>query len=128
MGMNKFENYFYFVFRVFLGLLFLEHGAQKLFGWFGGSSVDLVSLMGLAGIIEFFGGLLITLGLFTRITAVITAIEMIVAYFIAHISNGLIPIVNQGELALLYFASFLILISYGSKKWGLDNLLHIKDT
>ncbi len=118
------SDYFYSIFRIFVGLLFLQHGVQKLFGLFTESGpVQLTSLMGLAGIIEFFGGILIILGLFTRLVSLITAIEMLVAYFMAHIPNGLIPIQNQGELALLYFVSFLILLTKGSKKWSLEQAI-----
>ncbi len=127
---NKFQEYLYFVFRVLVGVLFLQHGGQKLFGWFGGlggNPAELISLMGLAGIIEFFGGLAIALGLFTRLTAVITAVEMIVAYFMAHLPQGRIPLLNQGEPALLFFASFLILLAYGAGKWSLGKLLFKKE-
>ena len=127
---NKFQEYLYFVFRVVVGLLFLQHGGQKLFGWFGGlggNPAELISLMGLAGVIEFFGGLAIVLGLFTRLTAAIAAIEMIVAYFIAHIPQGQIPLLNQGEPALLFFASFLVLLAYGPGKWSLGKLIFKKE-
>jgi len=128
---NKFQEYLYFVFRVVVGLLFLQHGGQKLFGWFGGlggNPAELISLMGLAGVIEFFGGLAIVLGLFTRLTAAIAAIEMIVAYFIAHIPQGQIPLLNQGEPALLFFASFLVLLAYGPGKWSLGKIFFKKET
>jgi putative oxidoreductase len=118
-----YENYFYFVFRVFVGLLFMQHGAQKLFGWFGGNSADLLSLFGLAGVIEFSAGLAIVLGLLTRWAALISAVEMAVAYFMAHFPKGWVPIQNGGELALLFFASFLVLIAYGSGKWCLDKVV-----
>ncbi|MBI2565033.1 DoxX family protein [Candidatus Woesearchaeota archaeon] len=120
--LEKSEEYLYFVFRVFVGLLFAQHGAQKLLGWFGGKAMPLISMMGVAGIIELVGGLLLTLGLLTRFTALVTAVEMLAAYFMAHAPNGLAPIMNKGELALLYFASFLVLSAHGAKKWGLDNL------
>ncbi|MCH8003969.1 MAG: DoxX family protein, partial [Nanoarchaeota archaeon] len=108
--------------------LFLQHGAQKLFGVFGGvagdgQAVALLSLMGLAGIVEFFGGLAIALGFLTRLVAIVTALEMSVAYFMIHIPQGWIPFMNQGELALLYIATFLVLIGYGAKKWSLDKAL-----
>ncbi|MBI2508306.1 DoxX family protein [Candidatus Woesearchaeota archaeon] len=127
---NKFQDYLYFVFRVVVGLLFLQHGGQKLFGWFGGlggNPAELVSLMGLAGIIEFFGGLAIVLGLFTRLAAGVTAIEMIIAYFMAHAPRGAIPLLNQGEPALLFFASFLVLLAYGAGKWSLGKVLFKKE-
>lgn len=118
---EDYGDYFYFVFRVIAGLLFAQHGAQKLFGWLGGSQAELFSLMGAAGIIEFFGGILLALGLITQFIATLGAIEMLVAYFMVHFPNGWIPIVNKGELALLYFAAFLVLFVHGSRKWGLDN-------
>ncbi|MBI4154964.1 DoxX family protein [Candidatus Woesearchaeota archaeon] len=120
---SKYEDYFYLIFRIFIGFLFFQHGAQKLFGWFGKDPVALMSLMGLAGIIEFFGGIAIFLGLFTRFIALISAIEMLVAYFYIHIPMGFIPIENKGELALLYFAAFLVLFTKGNKKFGLERLI-----
>ena len=124
---KNYENHLYFVFRVLIGLLFMQHGAQKLFGMFGFQSVPLTSLFGLAGIIEFFGGLAIALGFFTRLAALISALEMGVAYFMVHIPNGLVPILNQGELALLYFAAFLAIMVYGARKWGLEKALLKKE-
>ena len=127
---NKFQDYLYFVFRVLIGLLFLQHGGQKLFGWFGGlggNSAELFSLMGLAGMIEFIAGLAIVLGLFTRLAALISAVEMAVAYVMAHFSQSIFPILNQGELAALFFASFLVLLAYGAGKWNLGKLFFKKE-
>ena len=126
--LQKNKDYIYFVFRILVGFLFFQHGAQKLLGWFGSKgTVQLFSLMGLAGVIELVGGLLIVLGLFTRLTSLITALEILTAYFIAHASKALIPIMNGGELALLYFASFLVLIIHGAKKWSLEKLIFKKE-
>ena len=125
---GQYGDYFYFVFRVFVGLLFAQHGAQKLFGWFTANPpVELVGLMGLAGLIEVVGGLFLALGLFTRLVALVAALEMAVAYFMAHFPQGWIPIQNQGELALLYFAAFLVLLVHGAKKWALENALSKKE-
>lgn len=125
---GKYSDYLYFIFRVFVGLLFFQHGAQKLLGWFTERPpAELFSLIGLAGIIEFAGGLAIALGLFTRLVALISATQMLFAYFMAHISRGLIPIENKGELALLYFVTFLILTVYGAKKWSIENFLLKKE-
>ena len=93
--------------RIGAALLFMQHGAQKLLGWFGGmdgegATAELFSQMGLAGAIELVGGLLLLIGLFTVPVAIIAAIEMVAAYFIAHMPQGGFPIENQGELALLY--------------------------
>ena len=96
---------FHGILRIGAGLLFMQHGGQKLFGWFGGmggSTAELVSTMGLAGVLEFFGGLLIVIGLFTRPVAIVLALQMVAAYFMAHLPQGPVPIENQGELALLY--------------------------
>ena len=112
----KYRGYLYFIFRVLVGLLFFTHGIQK-FGMLGGSSVNLISLMGLAGTIEVIVGALIAIGLLTRIVALLGALEMLVAYFMVHLPAGLNPLANQGEPALLYFAAFLVLIGYGSVKW-----------
>jgi len=126
------KDYFYFVFRVFVGLLFLQHGLQKLFGMFGGVAkdglpVELFSLFGLAGLIELLGGLGIALGIFARLGALIATVEMLIAYFMAHVPNGLIPIVNQGELALLYVAAFLVIVAFGARKFSLEKALMKKE-
>ena len=117
------EKYFYFAFSLLVGLLFLQHGLQKLFGLFGSEAVELSSTMGALGVIEFTVGILLVLGLLTRLAAMVGAIEMLVVYFTVHFGNGLAPIVNKGELALLYFAAFLILMAYGSYHWGIDSVL-----
>jgi putative oxidoreductase len=123
------SEYFYFVFRVFVGLLFAQHGAQKLFGMFTARPpVELFSLFGMAGVIELFGGLAIALGILTRLAALAGAAEMVAAYFKVHVPRGPVPNENQGELALLFLAAFLILIAHGSKIWGLEMLLFKKKT
>lgn len=124
---KSYHNQLYLVFRVLVGLLFAQHGAQKLLGWFNFTQVDIFSLMGLAGIIELVGGLAIALGLFTRLAAFITALEMLFAYLTAHVTKGFAPILNGGELAVLYFAAFLVLIAYGAKKWGLEKAIFKKE-
>lgn len=115
--------------RIFAGFLFAQHGAQKLFGWFGGfggqagGTADLFSLMGLAGVLEFFGGLAILLGIFTRPVAFVLAGEMAVAYFLSHFSRAFWPIENRGELAILYCFIFLYLATVGGGGWSVDALL-----
>ncbi len=114
--------------RVGAGLLFMQHGAQKLFGLLGGvngagASVELLSQMGLAGVLEFFGGLLIVLGLLTRPVALLLAGQMVVAYLIAHAPQGGLPVQNGGELALLFALIFAFLASVGSGEWSLDRLI-----
>lgn len=113
------------VLRVGAGLLFMQHGAQKLFGLFGGMGPEggtaaLMSQMGLAGVLEFFGGAAIVLGLLTRPIAVLLVIEMIWAYVQAHLPQGFVPIQNGGELALLYALVFTLLAANGGGRWSVD--------
>ncbi len=116
---EKHKECLYVVFRVLVGLLFLLHGVQKLPGILDGS--NLFTLMGLAGIIETVGGALLVIGLWTKYVALITAVEMLVAYFMAHAPNALSPLANKGEPALLFFAAFLVLLAYGPGKYSLDH-------
>src|SRR5687767_3101490 len=103
------------ILRIGAGLLFMQHGLQKLFGVLGGfggtpgATAPLMSLMGIAGVLELVGGLLLVLGLFVRPVALILTMEMIVAYIQSHLPNGGFPIQNGGELALLYALVFLFL-------------------
>jgi len=111
------------ILRIVIGFLFLQHGMAKLFGiphiaMFDG--LHLVSLLGLAGILELAGGLLILVGLFTRPTAFILSGEMAVAYFMAHAPNGFLPILNQGELAVVYCFVFLYFSFAGGGNYSLD--------
>ena len=112
------------VLRIVTGLLFLEHGTAKLLGlphvaMFDG--LQLLSLMGLAGVLELSGGLLIVLGLFTRPVAFILSGQMAVAYFMAHAPQAFLPLVNQGELAVLYCFVFLYLFIAGSGAFSIDS-------
>jgi putative oxidoreductase len=115
------------ILRIMTGFLFFEHGAQKLFGFPapmpGGGGPPILSLFGIGSILEFFGGLLILLGLFTRPVAFILAGEMAVAYFMAHAPGGFWPLLNKGELAVLYCFVFLYLFVAGGGEWSLDRLL-----
>ena len=105
------------------GFLFFQHGLPKLFGGFGRDQpVELMSQMGLAGIIEVVGGALISIGLFTSPVAFIASGEMAVAYFQAHAPRGFWPIMNGGELAALYCFLFLYFAAVGSGKWSVDSL------
>lgn len=111
-------------FRIVFGLMFMQHGAQKLFAVFGREeAVQLFSQMGLAGGLEFFGGLLIVVGLLTRPVAFLLAGEMAWAYFQAHFPNGWIPIMNRGELPVLYCFAFLYMAARGGGSFSLDGVL-----
>ena len=116
------------VLRVGTGLLFLEHGLQKLFGAFGGvgsagGTVPLASQLGVAGALELVGGALIVVGMLTRPVAALLFIEMVAAFVIAHLPQGGFPIENQGELALLYAAVFLFLAGNGAGPLSVDALV-----
>jgi putative oxidoreductase len=119
-------TYFQSLFRIVAGFLFLCHGAQKIFGVFGGHKAPMVSYLGLAGIIELIGGTLIILGFFTRPVALVLCGEMAVAYFRAHIPKGFLPIVNGGELAVLYCFFFMWLTFAGAGALSVDALIRKK--
>jgi putative oxidoreductase len=113
------------ILRIATALLFIEHGTQKLFGFPPAQQAaagSLSPLMLAAGVLEFFGGLLVLLGLFTRPVAFILSGQMAVAYFMAHAPQGLFPLVNRGELAALYSFVFLYLAVAGGGPWSIDNL------
>jgi putative oxidoreductase len=122
--LQRFEPPIYTVLRVVAGLLFVCHGVQKVFGMFGDhGGGHLPPLMLAAGWIEIVGGLLIALGLFAAIAAFISSGEMAVAYFMAHAPHGALPIVNKGELAVLYCFVFLFIAARGTGPYGLDTVL-----
>jgi putative oxidoreductase len=111
------------VLRIVAGFLFFQHGLPKLFGGFGSKGpAELFSQMGLAGIIEVFGGAAILLGLFVGLVAFIASGEMAVAYFQAHLPRGLWPVANGGELAAIFCFVFLYFAATGAGKWSLDAL------
>ncbi len=114
------------IMRVGVGLLFMQHGAQKLFGVLGGQQVELLSQYGVAGVLEFFGGALVVLGLFTRPVAAVLALLMVVAYAIAHAPVGGLPIQNGGGLALLFALIFGFLAASGAGAWSLDGRLRTR--
>lgn len=111
------------ILRIVTGFLFLQHGTAKLFGaphiaMFDG--LQLMSLMGLAGVLELGGGVLILLGLFTRPVAFILSGMMAVAYFMAHAPGAFLPILNQGELAVMYSFVFLYFSCAGAGAYSVD--------
>ena len=117
------------ILRIVTGLLFMQHGGQKLFGLLGGvdghgATVQLASLAGVAGILEFFGGFLIVIGLFTRVVAFLLSGEMAYAYWMVHVAHGgLIPIHNRGEFAALLCFVFLFLAFNGAGPASIDAAL-----
>lgn len=114
--------------RVVTALLFMQHGFQKLFGFPGGEFGPFVlwSLMGIAGVLETFGGFLVLLGLWTRPVAFVLSGQMAVAFFLFHASAGLenplafFPVVNGGELAILFSFVFLLLSVSGPGRLSVD--------
>src|SRR5207244_45746 len=111
------------VLRMVAGAMFIQHGAQKLFGALGGHAMPLMSQMGVGGLLEFLGGILLLLGLFTRPAAFVLSGEMAVAYFQVHAPQGFWPVVNKGEPAVLYCFLFLYLAVAGGGLWSVDHLL-----
>lgn len=110
--------------RVVAGFLFLQHGLQKVFGMLGREQVEnFASLVGVAGIMEFAGGLLIIAGLFTRPVAFLLSGQMAVAYFMSHAPDGFWPVLNRGELAALYSFTWLFFFANGGGKYSLDGWL-----
>lgn len=117
---------FFSIGRIIVGLLFLCHGAQKLFSAFGGQGTYGKTLLLIAGIIEFFGGTFFAIGFLTRYAALVAAVEMLYAYITVHSPQGGLPIQNGGELALVYFSFFFFAIANGSGTWSIDALLKKK--
>ena len=115
------------VLRIAIGLIFFQHGAEKIWGFAGGRiDHNFVTLHGFAGPLEVIGGTLVTLGLFTRGTAFILCGEMAVAYFSRWAPRGFWPINNGGEEAVIFCFLYLWLVTAGAGPWSLDDLLFRK--
>jgi putative oxidoreductase len=127
MNKNRAVEVTNFLLRVVSGLLMLQAGGMILFGWFGGmpggGSAPLMSQTGIGGMLEFFGGILILLGLFTRPVAFILSGMMAVAYWQFHAPQGAWPIQNQGMPAVLLCFIFLHLAAQSAGRWSLDALI-----
>jgi putative oxidoreductase len=110
------------VLRIVTALLYIEHGTQKLFGFPAGDNppAELISLMGFAGVLEFGGGILILVGLFTRPVAFILSGQMAAAYFMAHAPQAFFPALNGGDAAVLFCFVFLYLVFAGAGAWSVD--------
>ena len=120
--MPKLADIVFALTRVVLGFLFACHGAQKLFGAFGGHPMPLNAWTLTAGVLEFGGGILIALGLFARPVAFLLSGEMAVAYFRSHFPTGFWPILNHGELAVLYCFFYLYVAVRGAGALSIDGL------
>lgn len=130
------NNYSALPLRLVAGIIFTAHGAQKLFAWFGGYGLEgtgqwmesiglapgyLMAMM--AGSAEFFGGLLLILGLLTRPTALVLAVTMLVAIFSTHFANGLFMTNNGYEFALALFAISISVMLQGGGKLSIDSII-----
>jgi putative oxidoreductase len=122
-SLSRFSPHLLALLRIFAGLLFLAHGLVKLFGFPEGAQpgqVPLASLFGVGAVIELVTGTLIVLGLFTRPAAFIAAGQMAVAYWMFHAPSGFLPILNGGELAIIYCFVFLYIAAAGPGAFALD--------
>jgi putative oxidoreductase len=111
------------IFRIVAGLLFVEHGLSKLFGWPHVAMFDHLqyfSLIGLAGVVELVGGALLTIGLFTRAAAFIMSGEMAFAYFLRHLPQSFFPDQNNGEAAILFCFLFFYFFLVGGGRYSID--------
>ncbi len=128
MNREKMVEVAVFLLRVVAGIIFIQNGGLKLFGWFGGmpEGYEATGLILVAGILEFVGGIAILLGLFTRPVAFVLSGQMAVAYFMGHVATGgyfFVPLLNQGQPAVLLCFIFLFFAAYGSDKCSLDEVL-----
>src|SRR5882724_3107322 len=130
--MNRAKEVTWFLLRVVAGFLFIQSGGMKLLDWFGGVPAafgghpKMFTLVWVAGVLEFYGGAAILLGLLTRPVAFLLSGEMAVAYFMAHQPQGTWPIQNHGEPAVLLCFIFLFLSAHGGGDWSLDAILKKK--
>jgi len=120
--LGRYSDAVYALMRLVVGLLFACHGAQKLFGVFGGQNLPSSPLMITAGMIEFIGGSLVALGLWAGYAAFLASGHMAVAYFMMHAPGGFWPIGNKGEPAVLFCFIFLYIATRGSGRLSADAL------
>jgi putative oxidoreductase len=127
---SAFESYALAVLRIVAGFTFTLHGAQKFgaLGGIGGHAAASYSMLWFAGAVEIIGGPLIILGLFTRPVAFVLCGEMAAAYFMVHIHLGpwLWPLLNMGEITVLYCFIYLYLVTAGPGAFSLDGVIHGK--
>jgi putative oxidoreductase len=124
-SLHRFAPYVLSLLRIMAALLFLQHGLSKFFGFPSGNAPHFVlfDMEWFSAAIELVGGILVTLGLFTRVAALIMSGEMAVGYFLIHAPHSFYPYLNHGELAIMYCFVFLYLVFAGPGPWSLDALL-----
>jgi putative oxidoreductase len=133
---ERYASVTYALFRIVFGYVFFIFGLQKMFGVFGGDQAQLMSLQGAAGVLETVGGLLVMIGLFTKLAAFISSGEMAVAYFYVHVMQLgappmgpgmplglLVPQTNRGVDAMLFCFAFLYIATRGSGIWSVDQAI-----
>lgn len=121
--MSRYEEIVLGLLRAMAGLMLMQHGAQKLLGLLGGEVAPVMSRGWFAGVLELVLGAMVALGLCTRIAAFILSGEMAFAYFLVHAPNGFWPVLNHGELAVLYCFVFLYLAARGGGRYNVDAAL-----
>ena len=127
-ALNRYQPQALAALRIVAALAFMAHGTQKMFGFpaspMGGGGFDLFSLMGIAAVLEVFGGFALLLGAFTRPVAFVLAGEMAVAFWTMHVPMGgtIIPVANGGDGAVLFCFVFLYLVFAGPGAWSVDGL------
>jgi len=127
--LNRYTDYAYALLRLVSGVLFIFHGSQKLFGFPGGVPEGIPEfVIYIAGPIELVGGILIMIGLFTREAAFLCSGLMAAAYFMAHATSALFPILNRGELAIMFCFVYLYIACVGSGIWSIDRMLAGRST
>ncbi len=122
-ALDRYAPYALAALRIVTALIFMEHGTQKLFGFPAPSQSGqppAFSLLWFGGVMEFVGGLLVLLGLFTRPVAFLLAGEMAVAYWLFHAPRAFYPVLNGGDAAILYCFVFLLLVFTGPGAWSVD--------
>jgi putative oxidoreductase len=129
-SLSSWTPYALAILRIVAGLIFLEHGTQKLLGFPAGERafVEAFTLSWWAGLFELVLGTLITLGLFTRVAAFLASGEMAVAYWLAHAPHNFFPVNNAGDASILYCFVFLFLVFAGPGKWSIDGWRGAEET
>jgi putative oxidoreductase len=124
--LGRFTPQLFAILRIFAGVMFAMHGTQKLFGWPGNKGPMDMPIMKLAGGIELIAGILIAIGFLAGWAAFLASGQMAVAYFKVHAPSGFLPILNQGELAVLYCLLFLYIAAHGAGVWSVDGAMRRK--